>query len=196
MAKPVSHLIDDYEQLCRRIDAGERPDFLPFWGPIPSSGKTPGKGCLCQWWPSPFTLDGKTYHTAEHFMMAGKARLFGDANMEQRIIASRDPSEAQYLGRKVQGYDDALWCQHRFAIVEKGNWLKFSQHRELAQYLLATGSTILVSANPTDRIWSVGYDEDHPAILTPHSWRGANLLGFALMSVRARLLTADNPHHA
>lgn len=197
MAKPPApHLIDDYEHLCRRIDKGATPAFLPFWGPIPSSGKQAGKGCLCQWWPSPFSLDDKTYQTAEHFMMAEKARLFGDAEMEQRIIASIDPSEAQYLGRKVQGYNDAIWCQFRFEIVEKGNWLKFTQHRELAQFLCSTGETILVSANPTDRVWSVGFDEDHPAICEPHAWRGANLLGFALMRVRARLFITDNLHHS
>lgn len=196
MAKPTLYLIDDYEQLCDRIANGTTLDFLPFWGPIPCSGKKAGKGCLCQWWPSPFSLGDKTYQTAEHFMMAEKARLFGDDKMEQRILGSRDPSEAQYLGRKVQGYDEARWCQLRLNIVEQGNWLKFSQHRDLAQFLCSTGDTILVSANPTDRIWSVGYDEYHPAISDPHSWRGANLLGFALMRVRARLLTNDTLHHA
>ena len=69
---------------------------------------------LCQWWYAPFSLAGKSYHTAEHYMMAQKARLFGDTQMEQRILDSKDPSEAQYLGRKVAGYRDDVWASARF----------------------------------------------------------------------------------
>lgn len=161
--------------------------YLPFWGPIPTSGSASGKGCLCQWWPAPITWQGDSFATAEHFMMAAKARLFGDNAIHARIVASRDPAEAQYLGRKVSGYDEARWAAARYALVEQGNWFKFSQHPALADYLLSTGQQVLVSANPTDTIWSIGCDEDHPDVAAPGRWRGGNLLGFALMAVRSRL---------
>ena len=177
----------EYHRLCQQVEAGRLFHFLPFWGPIPTSGKKPGKGVLCQWWYAPFSLAGKSYHTAEHYMMAQKARLFSDARIEQRILDSNDPSEAQYLGRKVAGYQDDVWASARFDIVVEGNRHKFAQNPALRDYLLSTGDSILVSANPTDRIWSIGYDEDHPAVCEPSCWRGANLLGFALMRVRAEL---------
>lgn len=164
--------------------------YLPFWGPIPTSGSASGKGCLCQWWPATIVWEGNTFATAEHFMMAAKARLFGDHAIHARIAASHDPAEAQYLGRKVSGYDEGVWSAARYAIVEQGNWLKFSQHPELASYLLSTERQVLVSANPTDTIWSIGRNEDHPDVAAPARWRGANLLGFALMAVRSRLRTA------
>lgn len=53
-------------------------DFLFFWAHRPSKDGRISASCLSQWWPSPFTVDSLTYPTAEHWMMAGKARLFGD----------------------------------------------------------------------------------------------------------------------
>ena len=66
-------------QLLDFVLDGGQPDFLMFWGhrPPPSGGV--GKGCLSQWWPVTFTVDGVTYQSAEHFMMAAKALLFDDA---------------------------------------------------------------------------------------------------------------------
>lgn len=190
MATHTSAVNPDYLHLCKQLATGQQFAFLPFWGPIPTSGVKAGKGALCQWWPAPFTLSDGTYHTAEHYMMALKARLFGDHAMAQRILDSRDPSEAQYLGRKVTGYQDAVWEAARFDIVVAGNRHKFTQHPLLRDYLISTGEAILVSANPTDRIWSIGYAEDHPAVSDPLRWRGANLLGFALMRIRAKLVNA------
>jgi len=175
------------EALIEAMARGESKTFLPFWGPIPSHRKIVAKGCLCQWWVSPFNVSGDEYYTAEHYMMAEKARLFGDDQVLARILQSRDPSEAQYLGRQVQGYQEQRWRERRYAIVVAGNLHKFSQHRELRDYLTSTGDTVLVSANPTDSVWSIGYDEDHPNVCHPERWRGRNLLGFALMEVREQL---------
>lgn len=188
MTKP-SHRYS-HPLLARLIEQTARePElaYLAFWGPIPTLGKQLGPGVLCQWWDASFEVAGVRYSTAEHYMMAAKARLFGDEEMAARIVASRDPSEAQYLGRKVQGYDEAQWACRRYAIVVEGNLHKFSQHRLLQDYLLGTGEAVLVSANPTDRVWSIGYADDALEVTTPALWRGANLLGFALMQVRAQL---------
>ena len=46
---------------------------------------------------------------------------------------------------------------------------------------------MLVEASPLDRIWGIGVAPEHPDVSDPARWRGANLLGFALMRARARL---------
>src|SRR5207249_1139920 len=102
--------------------------------------------CFSQWFGAPFEIDGHTYSTAEHWMMASKARLFGDRDTEAEILAAASPAQAKKLGRKVQGFDDAQWMQARFEIVTRGNIAKFSSTPALRAYLLATGSTILVEA--------------------------------------------------
>jgi predicted NAD-dependent protein-ADP-ribosyltransferase YbiA (DUF1768 family) len=69
--------IDSLAALLDAIKGGYRPRYLFFWGHTASSPE-PGRWVLSQWWPAAFTLDGVRYPTAEHFMMAEKARRFGD----------------------------------------------------------------------------------------------------------------------
>ena len=53
--------------------------------------------------------------------------------------------------------------------------------------LLETGERTMVEASPIDRIWGVGLRADDPRIHDRAQWRGLNLLGEALMEVRAIL---------
>lgn len=88
------------------------------------------------------------------------------------------------MGRSVRNFDDTLWDKVKFNIVVEGNYLKFSQNRELGKYLKDTGSKILVEASPYDRIWGIGMRESDPNASNPKYWKGQNLLGQALMKVR------------
>lgn len=67
--------ITSRDDLIRYTDAGGTVKYLPFWGHTPRRDGQLGASCLSQWWPSPFTVAGIRYATAEHWMMAGKARL-------------------------------------------------------------------------------------------------------------------------
>lgn len=68
--------------------------------------------------------------------------------------------------------------------VTEGNIAKFTQNEALKQFLLATGTKVLVEASPYDRIWGIGLLADDPKASHPSTWQGENLLGFALMDVR------------
>lgn len=166
---------------------GDCPDFLFFRGHRPRRDGRIGPGCLSQWWPAPIRVGGVSYPTAEHFMMAGKARLFGDEVMTPRIIEASSPGDAKALGRAVQGYDEELWAASRYGIVVEGNIAKFGQHPDLLAYLAATAGRVLVEASPADRVWGIGLAADDSRVGRPSQWEGLNLLGFALMDVRERL---------
>jgi hypothetical protein len=64
---------------------------------------------------------------------------------------------------------------------------KFSQNKELKTYLLATQGCVLVEAAPRDKIWGIGMGENNVNIANPSKWKGANLLGKALMQVRDQI---------
>ena len=117
-------------------------------------------------------------------MMAEKARLFNDVDTLQRIMRSYEPMEQKKLGRRVQGYEDAVWKEHCIDVVVKVNVAKFSQNSKLRDFLLSTGDKILVEASPKDEIWGIGMEESSPEAINPRKWPGKNLLGFALMEVR------------
>jgi ribA/ribD-fused uncharacterized protein len=169
------------------IAAGGRVKFLHFWGHQPERDGSVGAGCLSQWWPSAFTVDGVGFATAEHYMMWRKATLFGDAESASRILAAPHPHAAKKLGGRVAGFDEQTWVEHRFPIVVAGNEAKFGSDPALRAYLLGTGDRVLVEASPIDHIWGIGLGRDDPDAADPARWRGLNLLGFALMRVRAAL---------
>ncbi|MGC4917307.1 NADAR family protein [Streptomyces albogriseolus] len=178
------------EALIEAVRAGERVKYLHFWGHRPLPDGRIGASCLSQWWPSPFTVDGVEYATAEHWMMAAKARLFGDAEGERRVLAAGHPSEAKKAGRLVRGFDEEIWRRERFGIVVTGSEHKFAAHGGLRSFLLGTGDRVLVEASPVDRVWGIGLAADDEAAADPARWRGPNLLGFALMEARRRLRDA------
>ncbi|WP_370672071.1 NADAR family protein [Streptomyces sp. BpilaLS-43] len=175
------------DDLRARSARGERVKYLTFWGHRPRADGRIGESCLSQWWPAPFTVDGVTYASAEHWMMAGKARLFGDAEAEARAVAAGSPAAAKKVGRLVRGFEEEAWARERFALVVAGGVHKFGQDPALKRYLLGTGGRVLVEASPMDRIWGIGLAKDDPRAADPASWRGLNLLGFALMEARAQL---------
>lgn len=181
----------DVAAVARAQEAGERLRFLFFWGHRPPRGGGVGPGCLSQWWEAPFTVAGQAYRTAEHFMMAEKARLFGDERTRREVLDAPHPGAAKKLGRQVRGFDEATWAEHRYGIVVRGNLAKFTQHPDLGAFLLGTGDRVLVEASPVDRIWGIGLAADDERAATAARWRGLNLLGFALMDVREELHTSD-----
>lgn len=176
----------DRPTLIKRIEAGEHFSYVCFWGhSVPKDGSI-GKTCFSQWYPAAFEVEGNCYPTAEHWMMAAKARLFGDDEMLAQILGAPDPRSAKALGRKVRNFDDKVWKTNARRLVTEGNVYKFSQNNDLRLFLKSTGDAVLVEASPRDCIWGIGLGQDNPRALDPVTWRGQNLLGFALMDVREK----------
>ncbi|MFC7617116.1 NADAR family protein [Actinokineospora soli] len=162
-------------------------EYLFFWGHRPEPDGRVGKGCLSQWWPVDFEADGHPFASAEHYMMWRKATLFGDAGIAGQVLAAASPAAAKDLGRRVRGFDHARWEAERYGIVVAGNLAKFGQHDDLRRFLLSTGDRVLVEASPVDPVWGIGLAADDPRARDRATWRGLNLLGFALTEVRERL---------
>jgi ribA/ribD-fused uncharacterized protein len=178
--RSINEIIEYYQR-------GLRPKYVFFWGHTPKIPGTIDQSCLSNWFPAPFLLEGIEYPTTEHYMMAEKARLFGDELIREMILFSNSPGEAKKYGRKVSPFDEDVWKKHRFEIVVKGNEAKFSQNVEMGNFLLKTGNKVIVEASPRDRIWGIGMGKNNDKVEYPTEWRGLNLLGFALMEVRERL---------
>lgn len=71
--------------------------------------------------------------------------------------------------------------------ADSGAGRKFGRNPELGRYLAGTGDRVLVEASPVDRVRGIGLAADDPRVEKPREWRGLNLLGFALVGVRAQL---------
>jgi ribA/ribD-fused uncharacterized protein len=180
--------IRDKETLAEYVGAGHKVKYVFFWGHQRSKTGI-SASCFSQWYAAPFSAEGRSYATAEHFMMAEKARLFNDPDALEMILAAKSPGEAKSRGRNVRGFDEQIWIKRRFDIVVAANKLKFSQNSDLLAFLLGSGQRVLVEASPVDKIWGIGLEAKHPHAENPRLWKGLNLLGFALMEVRAQFGT-------
>jgi ribA/ribD-fused uncharacterized protein len=174
-------------ELCDYINRGGQARYLYFWGHRPSTDGTIIKSCFSQWFEASFEVDGTQYPTAEHLMMAEKARLFSDDDVLQRILVATTPGAAKALGREIKNFEESTWLAHRWQIVVAANYAKFSQNLKLREFLLNTADRVLVEASPVDSIWGIGLAADDPAAGNPNTWNGLNLLGFVLMHVREQL---------
>ena len=183
----MSSKVRSYAELLIALEEGERFEYIFFWGHKPRPDGRIGPSCFSQWWPSPFQVDGREYATAEHWMMAGKARMFGDEDAFEEVLRAKTPAEAKKIGRRVRNFDQQKWSESCNDLVMLGNLHKFASKPELGEFLLSTDERVLVEASPADRIWGIGLKMDHPDASRPQNWRGQNLLGFALMEVREAL---------
>ena len=96
---PLEHAFAAYDASLTYIS----DDVVLFWHP-PSA--------FSQWTLSTFTVNLVEYNCAEQFMMASKARLFGDDTALSAILASNDPREQKGLGRCVRHFDHEQWQSH------------------------------------------------------------------------------------
>lgn len=144
-------------------------------------------GAFSNWAPTPFTVDGVSFSTAEQYIMYRKCLTFGDTVTAEKLLSSDSPKEQKALGREAAGYIDSVWAGIRQTVAIRGLYAKFSQDAELKRLLLGTGDAVLVECTSNDRIWACGLDRDDDDRLSADRWKGQNILGFALMEVRNML---------
>ena len=122
---PLEHADAAYDASLTYIS----DDIVLFWH---------SPAVFSQWMLSPFTVDLVEYNCAEQFMMASKARLFGDVTALSAILASDDPREQKRLGRHVRHFDHDFWQQECENSALRGNLAKFSQNEKMRLALVHT----------------------------------------------------------
>ena len=149
-------------------------------------------------WVNAWQPEGSPKYTRQWLQQefaAGRKREFC-------LFWGHQPSEDGQLTKSClsQWWMEDFWsiantylCMEQYMMAAKaelfgnGNWCKFSQNRDLREFLLSTGDSVLVEASPYDNIWGIRLAASSPEAQDPMKWRGQNLLGFALMEVRDEL---------
>jgi ribA/ribD-fused uncharacterized protein len=172
------------------INLGNQVEYLLFWKYRSNeSGSIDKSAFFRQCFGARFEIDGIYYPTVEHYTMISKARLFEDIDAEQNILNSKQhPNEATQIGRRIKGFNEKIWIEHCSNILIRGNLAKFAQNELLKEFILSTKNLVIAEANPEEQILGIGLTADNPDAKNPYKWRGLNLLGFALMEVRERLI--------
>lgn len=186
--QPDNSPVYSIESMQKEKEEGKKRDKIFFWGGKPSKEtRTVGKECLSQWYMADFYVGHVKYCCMEQYMMSKKALLFGDSDVNEKIMKSFNQREIKSLGRKIKGFDEEIWSLFKRPIILTGNFYKFSQIDNIRKYLLSTGDDMLIEASPYDSIWGIGMGAEEASQCGIDKWRGQNLLGFALMEVRDEL---------
>lgn len=122
----------------------------------------------------PFSLDGKTWPTSEHFFQAQK---FEDAAYCEQIRLANSPMIAARLGRSRAHPLRADWESIKDDVMRRAIRAKCAAHPKVGALLLSTGEQELVEQTTGDYYWGCGKNGS-----------GQNKLGLILMEVRAELL--------
>ena len=137
--------------------------YVFFYGWKVTASRPISLACFSQWYGDAIFTDdelpGKTFKTAEHYMMYHKALLF-DRDAADAILNAPTPDEAKKRGRQVRNFDREIWDKYADDIVERANWFKFDKNEAVRGYLFDTQGKILVEASKTDRIWGVGFSPE------------------------------------
>lgn len=145
-------------------------------------------GYLSNWYLSKFIVDDITYSSMEQYMMYQKAICFNDIEISEKILSIDDVSKIKRLGREISNYDENYWNGVRQIIVYEGLIAKFSQNKDLKNKLIETKDCFLAECAVKDKIWGIGLSMSDPNRFNKDLWNGKNLLGYALMKVRDKLL--------
>jgi len=160
--------------------------FSQWWGCFSNQSSNFTSHKLCDNWDDPPI----TYMCAEQFMMAAKAKLFGDKETLEKIMNERNPREMQALGRQVKNYDQEIWDSMKFELVSIGNFQKFTQNEHLKNFIMQFPyDTKFAESTAIDLVWGTGIDIDDPACFDQTLWSGKNLLGDIIGWVRKYAFT-------
>ena len=135
---------------------------------------------------APFTVNGYTYKTVEHFYQAEKALFFQDFDTYNKILLTWSPRSVKELGLQIKNYSEKEWLDICDVVMEVAVKEKVKQNEFVKQALLATGAAKLGEATPHDRFWGIGLSVDEPDLLKLEAW-GENRLGKLLMKIRQEL---------
>lgn len=144
--------------------------------------------------PSRFSIDGKVFHSMEHYLALQRAILSENKSLIKKARAARDPRQAKYILNALHEDHKEEWDGMVEEITLEGLREKFSQNSTLKEYLCKTQPLILgeASKNP---IWGIGMDLNDKEVLNQEKWlAGGNLLGRCLMEIRAEFLADPNAH--
>ena len=126
-----------------------------------------------------------TFTFAHKAIMLCKASLFGDYDTFDLMLKSTNRSHAQQLGRRVSPFDQTVWDKMICSITRATMLAKAKEVKLFRDYLLATGDAVLANVLQFDFVWGVGLPDANSSIVNfPGSWRGLNVLGWALMEAR------------
>ena len=134
-------------------------------------------GCFSNFSPHSIELDEQEWATVEHYYQAHKFQGTKFEYLMAEIQAAATPELAAKIGRDPKHQPHPEWDLNKCAVMYRAIWRKFSDHLEIQQILVETGSAEIIEDSLVDYFWGCGSDRS-----------GQNQLGLILMQIRSQLM--------
>ncbi len=128
---------------------------------------------------------GFTFGSSAHLLMFLKAFGAEDKQAISRITSTLNPKEWSTV--QIKRFDYNAWKKVERKAVEVVCSLKIQQQADVKAVLKATGVKRLVYASTIDPYLSCGLAISNDNVFFPQFWRGTNVLGNILESIRKRI---------
>ncbi|KAL5430279.1 hypothetical protein PMIN07_010139 [Paraphaeosphaeria minitans] len=144
-------------------------------------------GFLSPWYTSHFSIKDEDYESSGQYILAEKARAFGDKKARQRILEEHDTDILKFLGKTIKGIDEKSWRRRASRITKSANMHKFlsddAESRDLLRQLKNLGTGELIFADPADSVLGIGFSAAEATEVGHAQW-GDNVFGKAIEEVR------------
>ena len=164
------------------VEEGEAPVFFFAGNPALNEFKE-----FSSMHEAPIQIDGTTFPTVEHYYQWSKAKQFGDAEIQAKIMKTASAKSVKSYGKKVKNFNDEAWNERKDQVMRVAVKAKFMQHPELLKKLRDTGTRPIAEADPRGKYWGIGTSADTSKAKDPERWPGKNVLGKILMELRSEL---------
>jgi ribA/ribD-fused uncharacterized protein len=133
---------------------------------------------------APIQVDGITFPTVEHYFQWSKAKMFGDVEIQNKILKTASPKSVKSYGKKVKGFDEEAWNEKKDSVMRTAVKAKLMQHPDILKKLRDTGTRPIAEADPRGKYWGIGTSAETSKAKDPSRWPGQNKLGKILMELR------------
>ena len=154
--------------------------------------ETSPNGFVALGWPVAISVKNKTYPSARHAIFSELATEFNDMERASAIKKAESSADIHYTLDDVAGgreINQMKWNTTLSSLMDMVNLAKFKQYPELAQRLVELPNSAIIGAyEQNDTQIGIGLSIDNVKAMDKLSWTGENLLGKALMKIRADLM--------
>ena len=141
---------------------------------------------LSNFYPCNIEFNEMTFHCAEQLIQYMKAMYFEDSITADAVLNSSTALECKRLARNIKNFNRDEWLKVAADMCDVGILEKFQQNKDLAKYLIETGSKRIVEAS-RDRDWGCGVSLFDDRCLYDKTWYTQGLLGKMLQDIRKKL---------
>ncbi len=163
-------------------EPGEEPVFFFMGNPALNENKM-----FSNMYEAPVQIDGVTFPTVEHYFQWSKAKMFGDVDIQNKIMKTTSPKSAKGFGKKVKNFVPEAWDEKKDSIMRIAVKAKLMQHPDILMKLRETGTRPIAEADPRGKYWGIGTSAETSKAKDVSRWPGQNKMGKILMELRDEL---------